>query len=63
MARAQVRPTPTVYFPYEIRDYIKALHLPWHHQGIRGRVARFFLVHNTQTVKMYQMNTKCTKWS
>jgi hypothetical protein len=27
------------------------------------RVARFFLVHDTKTGKMYQMNTKCTKWS
>jgi uncharacterized protein YhbP (UPF0306 family) len=22
-----------------------------------------FLVHDAKTVKMYQMNTKCTKWS
>jgi hypothetical protein len=28
-----------------------------------SRVARFFLVHDTKTGKMYQMNTKCTKWS
>jgi hypothetical protein len=27
------------------------------------RVARFFLVHDTKTGKMYQMNTKCTKCS
>jgi hypothetical protein len=27
------------------------------------RVARFFLVHVTKTGKLYQMNTKCTKWS
>jgi hypothetical protein len=34
------------------------------------RVARFFLVHDTKTgknvpdeYKMYQMNTKCTKWA
>jgi hypothetical protein len=27
------------------------------------RVARFFLVHDTKAGKMYQMNTKCTKWS
>jgi hypothetical protein len=27
------------------------------------RVARFFLVHDTKTAKMYQMNTKCTKLS
>jgi hypothetical protein len=27
------------------------------------RVARFFMVHDTKTGKMYQMNTKCTKWS
>jgi hypothetical protein len=27
------------------------------------RVARFFLVHDTQTGKMYQMNTKCNKIS
>jgi hypothetical protein len=26
------------------------------------RVARFFLVHVTKTGKMYQINTKCTKW-
>jgi hypothetical protein len=25
------------------------------------RVARFFLVHDTKTGKMYQMNTNCTK--
>jgi hypothetical protein len=32
---------------------------------IETRVARFFLVHDTKTGKMYQMNTndhKCTKW-
>jgi hypothetical protein len=29
--------------------------------GFRTRVARFFLVHDTKTGKMYQMNTKCTK--
>jgi hypothetical protein len=28
-----------------------------------GRVARFFMVHDTKTGKMHQMNTKCTKWS
>jgi hypothetical protein len=28
-----------------------------------NRVARFFLVHDTKTGKMYQMNTKCTRWS
>jgi hypothetical protein len=27
------------------------------------RVAGFFLVHDTKTGKMYQMNRKCTKWS
>jgi hypothetical protein len=27
------------------------------------RVARFFLVNDTKTGKMYQMNTKCTEWS
>jgi hypothetical protein len=27
------------------------------------RVARFFLVHDTKPGKMYQLNTKCTKWS
>jgi hypothetical protein len=26
-----------------------------------ARVARFFLVHDTKTGKMYQMNKKCTK--
>jgi hypothetical protein len=31
--------------------------------GIMARVARFFLVHDTKTEKMYQMNTKSTKWS
>jgi hypothetical protein len=29
--------------------------------GVQARVARFFLVSITQTGKMYQMNTKCTK--
>jgi hypothetical protein len=28
-----------------------------------SRVARFFLVRYTKTGKMYQINTKCTKWS
>jgi hypothetical protein len=28
-----------------------------------SRVARFLLVHDTKTGKMYQMNSKCTKWS
>jgi hypothetical protein len=28
-----------------------------------NRVARFFLLHDTKTGKVYQMNTKCTKWS
>jgi hypothetical protein len=27
------------------------------------RVARFFLVHDTKIGKMYQMTSKCTKWS
>jgi hypothetical protein len=27
------------------------------------RVARFFLVHDTKTRKMYQIKTKCNKWS
>jgi hypothetical protein len=27
------------------------------------RVARFLLVHDTKTGRMYQINTKCTKWS
>jgi hypothetical protein len=27
------------------------------------RVDRFFLVHDTKTGKMYQVNTNCTKWS
>jgi hypothetical protein len=30
---------------------------------VQNRVARFLLVHDTKTVKMYQINTKCTKWS
>jgi hypothetical protein len=30
---------------------------------IPSRVARLFLVRDTKTEKMYQMNTKCTKWS
>jgi hypothetical protein len=29
---------------------------------LRPRVARFFLVLYSKTGKMYQMNTKCTKW-
>jgi hypothetical protein len=28
-----------------------------------ARVARFSMVHDTKTGKMYQINTKCTKWS
>jgi hypothetical protein len=27
-----------------------------------GRAARFFLVQNTKSGKMYQMATKCSKW-
>jgi hypothetical protein len=27
------------------------------------RIARFFLVRDTKTGKMYQINTQCTKWS
>jgi hypothetical protein len=30
---------------------------------INSRVARFFMVNDTQTGKMCQMDTKCTKWS
>jgi hypothetical protein len=30
---------------------------------LHSRVARFFLVHDTKAGKMYQMNTKCIKWS
>jgi hypothetical protein len=30
---------------------------------LEPRVARFFLVHDTKTGKMYQIKTKCTKWS
>jgi hypothetical protein len=32
-------------------------------KGTATRVARFFLVHDTKIGKMYQMNTKCTRWS
>jgi hypothetical protein len=30
---------------------------------VENRVARFFLVHDTKTGKMYQKNTKCNNWS
>jgi hypothetical protein len=46
--------------------YAKIIHpiwSPWPLYEVRNRVARFFLVHDTKTGKMYQMNTKCTKWS
>jgi hypothetical protein len=32
-------------------------------KGLLTRVARFFLVHDNKSGKMYQMHTKCTKWS
>jgi hypothetical protein len=31
--------------------------------GQKGRVARFFLVLDTKTGKVNQMNAKCIKWS
>jgi fructosamine-3-kinase len=34
-----------------------------HNIQLTCRVARFFLVLDTKAGKMYQMNTKCTKWS
>jgi hypothetical protein len=35
----------------------------WFRARHRSRVARFLLVHDTKTGKMFQMSTKCTKWS
>jgi hypothetical protein len=29
----------------------------------KARIARFFLVHETKTGKMYQTSTICTEWS
>jgi hypothetical protein len=43
-------------FPLFLRNFCGALE-------VKNRVARFFLVHDTKTGKMYQIDSKRTQWS
>jgi hypothetical protein len=50
---------------FRIQPKSEVLTHPSLHSFLRAqsRVARFFLVHDTKTGKMYQISTVCTEWS
>jgi hypothetical protein len=65
VALVEARPRLTLFYvsvyvrfmpAFESALFLHLLRLP-------ARVARFFLVHDTKTGKMYQMNTNCYEWS